>query len=100
MRQQCERGLAARRFQDFVALRAQPHSQQLADRRLVVDHEALERGSAHAAVSNCAARYGTGSLITKAAPVRSVRLAALMVPCMASTKPRERASPSPVPART
>ena len=43
---------------------------------------------------------GTGSLIVKTAPVRSVRFAAVIVPCMASTKPREIARPRPVPART
>ena len=34
------------------------------------------------------------------APLRSLRLAAEIVPCMASTKPREIASPRPVPGRT
>ena len=43
---------------------------------------------------------GIGSLIEKTAPGRSVRLPAAMVPCIASTKPREMASPRPVPART
>ena len=49
--EQLQRGLAVRRLEDLVALRAQSHAQQLADRRLVVDHQNLERGGAHAAVS-------------------------------------------------
>src|SRR5207244_3621798 len=100
LRQQLERGLAVRRFQDFVALRAQPHAQQLTDRRLVVDHQNLERCRAHAAVSNRSTAGGIGSLIANTAPLRSLRFAALIVPCMASMKPREIASPRPVPART
>ena len=47
-----------------------------------------------------ARRPGTGSVIVNTAPGRSVRFAAVIVPPMASTKPREIASPSPVPART
>ena len=98
--EQLERGLAVGRFEDFIALRAQAHAQQLADRRLVVDDQDPERGGAHAAVSSRSAFAGIGSLIVNTAPVRSVRLAAVIVPCMASTKPREIARPSPVPART
>ena len=52
------------------------------------------------AVSSCLGCAGIGSLIVKAAPVRSVRFVAVIVPSMASTKPREIASPRPVPART
>ena len=100
LRQQLERGLAVRRLQDVVALRAQAHAQQFADGRLVIDHENLERGRAHAAVSSCLVAGGTGNLIVKTAPGRSGRFAAVIVPCMASTKPREIARPSPVPART
>ena len=84
----------------LAALRAQAHPQQLADRRLVIDHENPERRGVHAAVSSRSVSAGIGSLIVKTAPRRSVRLPAAMVPCMASTKPREMASPSPVPART
>ena len=69
LRQQLERGLAVRRLQDFVALRAQAHAQQLADGRLVIDHQNLERGRAHAAVSSCLVAGGIGSLIVKTAPV-------------------------------
>src|SRR5262249_50340564 len=99
-RQQIERCLAIRRFQDLVALRAQSHAQQLTDGRLVIHDQNFEGSSAHAAVSSCALPGGIGSLIANMAPVRSVRFAAVMVPCMASTKPREIASPNPVPART
>ena len=52
LRQQLERDLAVGRFEDLVALRAQPHAQQLADRRLVVDDQDLDRRGAHAAVSS------------------------------------------------
>src|SRR5258708_19659642 len=85
-----------RRFQDFVALRAQPHAQQLTDRRLVVDHQNLERCRAHAAVSNRSTAGGIGSLIANTAPLRSLRFAALIVPCMASMNPRQTPTPSPV----
>ena len=44
-----------------------------------------------------AVRCAIGSVIVNTAPRRSARFAATMVPCMASTKPREIASPSPVP---
>src|SRR5262249_52860071 len=98
--QQIKGRLAVRCFQDFITLRAQSHSQQLADRWLVIDDEDFKRGSAHAAVSNCSPAGGIGSLIANTAPLRSLRFAALIVPCMASMKPREIASPSPVPART
>ena len=48
-----QRDLAVGGFEDLVALRAQPHPQQLADRRLVVDDEDLYRGgAADAAVSS------------------------------------------------
>ena len=43
---------------------------------------------------------GIGSRIVSTAPLRSNRLAAAIVPCMASINPREIASPRPVPART
>ncbi len=99
-RRELERRLAVRRLEDLVALRAQPHPQQLADRRLVIDDQDAEWGGAHAALSTFLTAAGTGSVIVNTAPDRSVRFAAVMVPCMASTKPREIASPSPVPART
>ena len=98
--EQLERGLAVRRFEDLIALRGEAHAQQLADRRLVIDHQYADRSGAHAAASNVCRCRGIGRLMVKAAPLRSVRLAAAMVPCMASTKPREMASPRPVPART
>jgi hypothetical protein len=99
-RQQIKGCFAVRCFQDFIALRAQSHSQQLANGRLVIDHQDFEWSSVHAAVSSCSVWGGIGSLIANTAPERSVRFAAVMVPCMASTKPREIARPRPVPART
>ena len=95
-----ERGFAVRRFEDLIAMRVEPHAQELADRRLVIDHQDAERGGVHAAASRRWRSRGIGRLMVKAAPVRSVRFAATMVPCIASTKPREIARPSPVPART
>src|SRR5262249_30179457 len=100
LREQRQRGLAVRRIEDLVTLRAQPHAQQLADRRLVVDHQHLDWSGAHAAVSSTLTSAGAGRRIENTAPRRSTRLAASIVPCIASTKPREIASPSPVPART
>src|SRR5258707_2067434 len=98
--QQFERDLAVRGFQNLVTLRAQPHPQQLADRRLVVDDKDLDRRSGHAAVSSAAEAAGMGNRMVNTAPPRSVRLLAETVPCIASTKPREIASPRPVPGRT
>ena len=98
--EELERSLAVGGFDDLVALRGQPHAQQFANRRLVVDDQHAERGGAHAAASRRCRSRGIGSLIVNIAPLRSVRFAATMVPCIASTKPREIASPSPVPART
>src|SRR5712672_4224029 len=95
-----ERGLAVGGLEDLIALRAQAHPQQLADRRLVIHHQDAERGGAHAALSTFLTVTGTGSTIVNTAPGRSERFAAVMVPRMASTKPREIARPSPVPART
>ena len=100
LRQQFERDLAVGGFQDLVALGSQPHPQQFADRRLVVDDQDLDLRGAHAAVSSALDAAGIGSRMVNTAPLRSVRLAARMVPCMASTKPREIASPRPVPGRT
>ncbi len=98
--QQLEPGFAVGGLQDVMPLRAQPHTQELADGRLIVDDQHTERRGGHAAVSSCRGSAGTGSVIVKTAPLRSVRLAALTVPCMASTKPREMARPRPVPAWT
>ena len=98
--QQIERGLAVRGLQRLVALRGQAHAQQFAYGRLVVDHQHAERSCTHAAASRRWPWRGIGRLMVNAAPLRSERFAATMVPCIASTKPREMASPSPVPART
>src|SRR5262249_26004445 len=99
-RQQLQRHLAVERLDHLVAVGAQSHAQELADGRLVVDDQDAQRGGAQAAVSRRAVCTGTGSRMVKTAPVRSVRLAAVMVPCIASTKPRDMASPRPVPAST
>src|SRR6478609_840900 len=40
-----QRGLAVRRLQDLIALRRQPHPQQFADRRLVVDDQHFDRAA-------------------------------------------------------
>ena len=53
--EQLQRGLAVGRVENVVALGGEPHAQQLADRRLVVDDQDLERCGAHAAVSSCLA---------------------------------------------
>src|SRR5712675_1804105 len=95
-----ERALAVRGFEHVVALRAQPHPQQFSDRRLVVDDQNLDWSGGHAAVSSASRAAGIGSRMVNTAPLRSVRLAAEIMPCIASTKPREMASPRPVPART
>src|SRR5262249_45965422 len=97
---QLERDLAARGIEDVVALGGEDEAQELADARLVVAHQHLERGCAAAAVSSLGAAAGLGNRAVNTAPLRSARLAAAMVPCSASTKPREIASPRPVPART
>ena len=49
--EQFERRLAVGRFQHLIALGGQAHAQQLADRRLVIDHQHAERSGAHAAAS-------------------------------------------------
>ena len=91
---------AVRCFDHAIALGTQSHPQQLSDRRLVVDDEHAERGRVHAAVSSRSAPTGTDRRMVNTAPGRSLRLAAVIVPCIASMKPREIASPRPVPART
>src|SRR5882757_10713714 len=98
--QQFERDLAVGGFQYLVTLRAQPHSQQFADRRLIVDDQDLDRRGVHAAVSSAVDAAGIGSRMVSTAPLRSARFAAEIVPSIASTKPREIASPRPVPGRT
>src|SRR5690348_13326549 len=84
--QESKRGLAGRRLKNFVALCGQAHFQELTDWRFVIDDQNLWRRGGHAAVSNFCDSVGIGSLIVNTAPVRSVRLPATIVPCMASTK--------------
>src|SRR6185312_17009251 len=100
VRQQLQRRLSVRRFQDLIALRGETHPQQFADRWLVVDDEYLDRRRAHAAVSRAFICAGIGRRMVSTAPRRSLRLAANILPCIASMKPREIARPSPVPGRT
>jgi hypothetical protein len=52
LRHQLKRSLGVRRVDGLIALRAQPHAQQFADRRLIVDHQDFERRGVHAAVSS------------------------------------------------
>src|SRR5258705_4356215 len=44
-----ERRLAVRRLEDVIALGGKTHPQKLADGRLIVDHQNLERRGVHAA---------------------------------------------------
>src|SRR5262245_1929056 len=99
-RQKLQGRLAVGGLENLVALRAEPHAQQFANRRLVVDHEGLEGRSAHWPRSSGLVSVGSGSGRVQTAPARSVRFAATMAPPIASTKPREIARPRPVPART
>src|SRR6266436_5183735 len=71
LRQQLQGRLAVGSLQNFIALRCQPHAQELADRALVIDHKDLGRSGTHAAVSRRWDCGGTGSLIVNTAPVRS-----------------------------
>src|SRR5262245_59059923 len=92
--------LAIRCLEHLVTLRAKPHAQQLADGGLVIDDEDFHQSRTHAATLCWFVGLGTGRVIVNTAPERSVRFAAVMVPCRASMNPREIARPSPVPART
>ena len=92
-----QRGVAVRRFEDLIALGAQAHSQQFADRRLVVDDQDFDRRGAQRPVQRAAP---PGSAVGWEDGPRRRAVGGRIVPCMASTKPREIASPSPVPART
>jgi hypothetical protein len=97
--QEFECHFAAGCFHDLVAVRRKPHAQQFTNRRFVIDNENPQRCGAHAAASSRCGSLAIGSLMVKTAPRRSERLAATMVPFIASTKPREIARPSPVPGR-
>lgn len=94
--------LAVRRIEHLEAVGAEACAQHAPDRRFVVDHQyGCFVGPAHAAGSGVAraALADIGSSTVKIAPDRSGRLAAVIVPPIASTKPRQIARPSPVPAR-
>ena len=97
-----QRLLAILRLKHHVALAAKAGAQKAQYRRLIIDNEHPEWASAFGhrmASSSRPVLTGTGSMMVNTAPVRSVRLAAVMVPCNASMKPRQMASPRPVPAR-
>jgi hypothetical protein len=87
-------------FDDVITLGDHPHAQKLTDRRLVVDDQHFDRSCRHATEPNSRELADIGSLIVNTAPEQSARFAAMIVPFKASTKPRDIASPSPVPART
>ena len=98
-----QRRLAGRGLDHHVALAAKTGAQEAQDRRFVIDHEDAERagacGHSNGLFQPARRRPDTGSVMVNTAPERSVRLVAVMVPCIASTKPRQIARPSPVPAR-
>ena len=98
--EQLQRSLAIGCVDNLIAMRGQSHPQQLSDWRLVVDDEDSDGRRGHSAAPSCWAVSDTGREIVKMAPLRSERFAATIVPCRASTNPREIAKPSPVPALT
>jgi len=82
-----------------------PTMQYVKDRRFVVDDQDGDGLVGHAAssvrgVPSAGKSAGTGMRMVKIAPARSVRLAAAIVPPIASMKPRLIDRPRPVPART
>src|ERR1700730_2462640 len=98
--QKIESHLSIRSFDDLIPMRRKPHTQQFTNGRLIVDDKDAERRRAHAAVSSRSGSPATRRPVVNMAPRPSGRFAAMMVPFMASIKPREMASPSPVPGRT
>src|SRR5664279_3827913 len=95
-----ERGAGVRCVLDDIALALQARPQKAKDCRLVIDDENAKQTPGHDETSPVNHGVtGTGSLMVKTAPGWSIRLAAVIEPPMDSTKPRQMASPSPVPAR-
>src|ERR1019366_877557 len=97
-----ERGAGAGGGRDDIALALQARAQKAKNCRLGINDENTERTRAwrHGKASaESRGVTGTGSLMVKTAPGRSIRLAATIEPRMASTKPRQIARPCPVPAR-
>ena len=97
-----QRGLAILDLDDLMALRREAGPEEAPDRGLVIDHQHAQRraGGHHGAASAIGGpSRGTGNIKVKTAPGRSVRLPASICPPIASTKPRQMASPSPVPTR-
>src|SRR5262245_21770724 len=73
LRQKLERLSAVRRIQYIVSLRGQPHAQELADGRLIVDDQDLQGARAHATARAKSADCPIGSVMVNTAPDRSVR---------------------------
>ena len=94
-----QRQLAVGRLQHVVALRCQARCAAAGGSAARRRRQDLDGVRAHAA-RHPAGRHsaGTGRRMVKTAPGRSVRLPAEIVPPIASTKPRQIARPSPVPA--
>src|SRR5579872_5245155 len=88
-------------FQYLKSLGRQARAQKTANGGFVIDHKnVLQCGAGiHATFSrSTVSPAGTGKLMVKMAPLRSVRLPATIEPPIASTNPRQIASPRPVPA--
>jgi len=85
-----ERSARIARGRDDIALAPQARAQKANDRRLVVDDQKARRSRArhHGRVPGGVAVAATGSVIVKTAPFRPVRFAAVILPPMASMKPR------------
>ena len=87
---------------DDIALALQARLQKAKNWRFIIDDKNPKRTRCwrHGRASVASLFLtGIGSLMVKTAPDRSIRLAAVIEPPMASTKPRQIARPSPVPAR-
>src|SRR3984893_17797088 len=96
-----ERGARIARGRDEIALAFQARAKKANDRRLIVDDEnaQLSCPRRHGSVPGGGAVPDAGRVIVRTAPSRAARFAAVSLPPMASTKPRQIARPSPVPAR-
>src|ERR1051326_1675960 len=99
--QRNKRLVSLRSFGHLVTLGRQARAKKPPDCRLVVYHQnfARQRCSRHAAHYTVPpVGTDTGSSMVKTAPLRSRRLSAWMAPPIAAMKPRQMASPRPVPA--
>src|SRR5689334_25246206 len=96
------RGFAIMSVDYMIPLRLKARTQQPANGLLVVHYQYRElfRSGVHYEASVIAgAGLAAGRTMVKTAPLPSVRLPAEIVPPITSTKPRQMARPSPVPAR-